>query len=79
MLTYVTATKSRTAPELSSPDALRQILGAQLQVCILALESKAPDVVLGALSHPFRQTHVYPCRTQRKQAVMKCGRLSGTW
>jgi exocyst complex component 2 len=42
----IDATKSRTAPELSSPDSLRQILGAQLQVCILALESKAPEAVL---------------------------------
>ncbi|KAG2106117.1 exocyst complex component Sec5-domain-containing protein [Suillus cothurnatus] len=43
---FLSSTKSRTAPELSSPDSLRQILGAQLQVCILALESKAPEAVL---------------------------------
>lgn len=42
----IDATKSRTAPELSSPNALRQILGAQLQVCIVALESKAPEAVI---------------------------------
>ncbi|KAG2139268.1 exocyst complex component Sec5-domain-containing protein [Suillus clintonianus] len=42
----IDATKSRTAPDLSSPNALRQILGAQLQVCIVALESKTPDAVI---------------------------------
>ncbi|KAG2338040.1 hypothetical protein BDR05DRAFT_1044844 [Suillus weaverae] len=42
----IDATKSRTAPELSSPNALRQILGAQLQVCIVALEGKAPEAVI---------------------------------
>ncbi|KAG0708035.1 exocyst complex component Sec5-domain-containing protein [Suillus ampliporus] len=38
--------KSRTAPDMSPPNALRQILGAQLQVCIVALESKAPEAVI---------------------------------
>ncbi|KAG1737399.1 exocyst complex component Sec5-domain-containing protein [Suillus lakei] len=38
--------KSRTAPDLSSPNALRQTLGAQLQVCIVALESKSPEAVI---------------------------------
>lgn len=42
----IDATKSRTTPELSSPNALRQILAAQLQVCIVALESKTPEVVI---------------------------------
>ncbi|KAG2066032.1 hypothetical protein BDR04DRAFT_1082425 [Suillus decipiens] len=42
----IDATKSRTAPELSSPNALRQILSAQLQVCTVALESKAPEAVI---------------------------------
>ncbi|KIK44226.1 hypothetical protein CY34DRAFT_11230 [Suillus luteus UH-Slu-Lm8-n1] len=40
------STKSRTTPELSSPNALRQILTAQLQVCIVALDSKAPEAVI---------------------------------
>ncbi|KAG1844491.1 exocyst complex component Sec5-domain-containing protein [Suillus subluteus] len=43
---FLSPTKSRTAPELSSPNALRQILGAQLQVCIVALESKTPEAVI---------------------------------
>ncbi|KAG1721393.1 exocyst complex component Sec5-domain-containing protein [Suillus paluster] len=38
--------KSRTTPDLSPPHALRQILGAQLQVCIVALESKASEAVI---------------------------------
>lgn len=42
----IDATKARTTPELSSPNALRQILAAQLQVCIVALESKTPEVVI---------------------------------
>lgn len=42
----IDATKSRTTPELSSPNALRQILAAQLQVCIVALDSKAPEAVI---------------------------------
>ncbi|KAG1847630.1 exocyst complex component Sec5-domain-containing protein [Suillus subluteus] len=45
-VSIIDATKSRTAPELSSPNALRQILGAQLQVCIVALESKTPEAVI---------------------------------
>lgn len=45
-VSIIDATKSRTTPELSSPNALRQILGAQLQVCIVALESKAPEAVI---------------------------------
>jgi len=44
--------KSRTTPDLLSPNALRQILGAQLQVCIAALENKAPEVIVGKLSYP---------------------------
>lgn len=41
--------KSHTTPDLSPPNALRQILGAQLQICIAALENKAPEVVVGEL------------------------------
>jgi exocyst complex component 2 len=50
-LTCMTAMKSRTTPDLSPPNALRQVLGAQLQICLAALESKAPEVVVGELSY----------------------------
>ncbi|KAG1759151.1 exocyst complex component Sec5-domain-containing protein [Suillus occidentalis] len=43
---FLSPTKSRTTPDLSSPNALRQILAAQLQVCIVALESKTPETVI---------------------------------
>lgn len=53
----IDATKSRTTPDLSSPNALRQILSAQLQVCIVALESKAPEAIIAqAGGHEVWQT-----------------------
>ncbi|OJA13320.1 hypothetical protein AZE42_08619 [Rhizopogon vesiculosus] len=45
-VTHIDVTKSRTTPDLSSPNALRQILGAQLHVCIAALENKSSEVIV---------------------------------
>ncbi|THH31004.1 hypothetical protein EUX98_g3179 [Antrodiella citrinella] len=44
--TSIQAMHDRNSPEITSPDSLPAILSMQLKTCVVALESKQPDIII---------------------------------